>query len=229
MDISLEIRKLKNDNLAKSLSKFFKTKKGEYAEGDIFLGIPVPKQRELANIFWTKIDFEDLKKLIKSKFHEERFIALLILIKKYEHGINLKRIFNFYLDNKIFINNWDLVDLSAPKILGTFLLDKKKDVLYSLARSKNLWDKRISIITTFTFIKQNNFRDSINISKILLEDSHDLIRKAVGWMLREIGKRDLGVLESFLDKNYNLMSRLTLRYAIEKMEISKRNYYLSKQ
>ncbi len=229
MDISAELRKLRDEDKAKILSRFFKTQKGEYGEGDRFLGITVPKQRELVKKFWKQINFSELEKLIKSGFHEERLTALLILVNKYEQGENLEEIFNFYLKNKYFINNWDLVDLSAPKIVGTFLLNKDKKILYELAKSKNLWDRRISILSTFTFIRQNEFKDAIKISKILLNDSHDLIHKSVGWMLREIGKRNLFVLEKFLEENYKNLSRTTLRYSIERMTASKRSYYLSKQ
>lgn len=229
MKLSTELKKLQNKEKAKILSKFFKTGKGEYGEGDLFLGIQVPKQREIVKRFWDKIDLKELAELLYSRFHEERLTALLILVKKYEKSSNKKKIVSFYLKNLRRVNNWDLVDLSAPNILGDFLLNRNKKVLYRLVKSKDLWARRISIVSTFSLIRKNRFEDALNLSKILLSDSHNLIHKAVGWMLREIGKRDLSLLEDFIEQNYKKMSRITLRYSIERMPESKRIYYLAKQ
>jgi 3-methyladenine DNA glycosylase AlkD len=218
---------------AKILSGFFKTGKGEYGEGDIFLGIVVPEQRKIAKEF-SDITLEEIQELLSSKIHEKRMIGLFILIKKYEIATKQKDeetkkdIFNIYLKNaaKNNINNWDLVDLSAPNIPGNYLLDKRRDILYWLVKSQNLWERRIAILSTFAFIRKGEFSDTIKISEILLSDSHDLMHKSVGWMLREVGKRDVLILEKFLKKHYKNMPRTMLRYAIEKFDKSKRDKYL---
>jgi len=226
-EIRKAISKQKNPTQALVLQRFFKTGKGEYGEGDIFYGIKVPEQRTIAKQF-KDLTFDDLKELIKSKVHEERLIAAFILVDQYKRGDEKKKkiIFDFYLKNRKGINNWDLVDLSAPKIVGMHLLDKEKKLLYKFANSKDLWEKRISIISTQTFIREYFFEDTLNISKILLHDKHDLIHKAVGWMLREIGNRDLETEEEFLKKHYKTMPRTMLRYAIEKFPEQKRIAYL---
>jgi len=222
-----ELRSLGDKERAKILQKFFKTGKGEYGEGDIFLGVSSPKQKELVKKF-KELSLEDLQILLNDKIHTFRSTALEILVLQYKKadGKTKKQIYKFYLKNTKQINNWDLVDCSAHKILGIHLFDKDKKSLYKLAKSKNLWDKRIAIISTFHFIRQNEFKDTLEISKILLKDSHDLIHKAVGWMLREIGKRDLKTEEKFLKKYYKEMPRTMLRYAIEKFEETKRQKYL---
>ena len=224
-----EINLLKNPQKAKILARFFKTGKGEYGEGDIFLGITVPQQRSIAKNY-TYLPLTDLEKLINSPIHEYRLICLLILIEKYKKGSpkEKKNIVAFYLKNTKKINNWDLVDLSAHKILGDYLLDKNKKIIYQLAESENLWERRISILTTFNFIGRGEFEDSLKIAEILLNDKHDLIHKAVGWMLREIGKRDIEAEEVFLRKFHKSMPRTMLRYAVEKFEDKKRKYYLNK-
>jgi len=214
--IKQEIKKLGNKERAKLSQRYFKTGKGEYGEGDIFLGITVPKQRELAKKYYS-LDIKQLKKLIDSKIHEERMIALFILINRYKTTNNKKIIFHFYIKNTYRINNWDLVDSSAPKIVGTHLLDKERSILYRLAHSKNLWGRRIAIISTFAFIGRNEFKDALRISKILCRDKHDLIQKAVGWTLREVGKKSLigKKLEiKFLKENKPLPSIL-FSYATE--------------
>jgi len=220
-----ELQTLQNPEQAKQLQRFFKTKKGEYGEGDIFLGIKVPIQRKIANKY--NLNLTELQSLLSSKIHEHRLTALFILIKKYQKTKDKESI-NFYLKNTKNINNWDLVDLSAPKILGDYLLNKEKTILYKLANSKNLWENRIAILSTFTFIKNNQFQDSLNLSKLFLKHKHDLIHKATGWMLREIGKKDLTVLEQFLKTNYKQMPRTMLRYSIERLEETKRQFYLTK-
>ena len=231
MRLKKEIKKLQDKEKAKILQRFFKTGKQEYGEEDLFLGVTVPKIRNLVKIYWKPTLFQEIQELILSKYHEERLLGLLILVKKYENSEEKvkKEIVEFYLKNSKQINNWDLVDLTAYNILGDYLLDKNKEVLYKLSKSENLWEKRISIISTLAFIKKNKFQDTIKISEILLEDKHDLIHKAVGWMLREMGKKDIEELEKFLDKNYKKMSRTTLRYSIERMSEQRRRYYLNKQ
>ncbi len=226
--ISQELNNLKNPAKAKILQKFFKTGKGEYGEGDIFLGIIAPKQREIVKKYFKQTSLNNIQKLLNSKIHEYRLVGILILVEKFKKADEKfkKEIFNFYLKNTKKINNWDLVDLSAPNIVGDFLLNKNSKVLYNLVRSKNLWERRISIISTLAFIYQNKFEHTIKISKILLKDKHDLIHKAVGWMLREIGKRDEQELIKFLNKYVLQMPRTTLRYSIEKLPEKKRKYYL---
>lgn len=226
-EIRKEISKQKNPAQAINLQRFFKTGKGEYGEGDVFYGIKVPVQRMIAGQF-NDLSLDDLKALLTSKVHEERLIAAFILVDQFKKGNEKKKkiIFDFYLKNRKGINNWDLVDLSAPKIVGVYLIDKEKELLYKFARSKDLWEKRISIISTQAFIREHFFEDTLNISEILLNDKHDLIHKAVGWMLREIGNRDLEIEEQFLKKHYKIMPRTMLRYAIEKFPEKKRKAYL---
>jgi len=224
-----EINLYKNFQKAKSLARFFKTGKGEYGEGDIFLGLTVPQQRTIAKNY-ANLSLPDLQKLLNSKFHEYRLISLLILIEKYKKADNREKveIVGFYLKNTGRINNWDLVDLSAHKILGDYIRNRDKKIIYQLAKSESLWEKRISILTTFNFIGNGEFGDSLKIAEILLDDKHDLIHKAVGWMLREIGKRDDRVAEKFLKKFHKKMPRTMLRYAIERFSKPKRKFYLEK-
>jgi len=217
-----ELFSLKNSDKAKGLQRFFKTGKGEYGEGDIFLGITVPLLRQVSNKY-LDLSLGDLQILFNSKIHEYRMIALFVLIKKEDK----RAAFDFYLKNTRNINNWDLVDLSAPKIIGDYLLNRDKSILSKLARSNNLWERRIAVLSTFAFIKNNNFGDSLKIAEILINDEHDLIHKAVGWMLREVGKRDLKTEEEFLEKNYRKMPRTCLRYAIEKFSEEKRRAFLN--
>lgn len=223
--IRKEILSKSNPEKAKVYQRFFKTGKGEYGEGDVFIGLTVPKSREIANKFFN-LDLKDVKELLNSKIHEERLIGLIILVHNYPK--EKKSIFDFYLENINRINNWDLVDLTADKIVGDYLIDKEKELLYTLVKSKSLWERRISIVSTFNFIRNNKFEDSLKISEILLKDKHDLIHKAAGWMLREIGKRDQKVLERFLLKHYKEMPRTMLRYAIERFDEDKRRFYLRK-
>jgi len=224
-----DLNKLADRKQAAILSRFFKTGPGAYGEGDVFLGIKVPEQRKAAGKY-ADLSLADTQKLLKSKIHEHRLVALLILVKKFKKGGEKLRaeIFKAYLKNTRYINNWDLVDLSAPNIVGRHLLDKSRQILYKLVRSKSLWGRRIAVLATFSFIRENDFRDSLRLSEILLKDEHDLIHKATGWMLREIGKRDQAVLERFLRKYYQVMPRTMLRYAIEKFDEKKRKFYLGK-
>lgn len=216
---------------AKILSGFFKVKLGEYGEGDRFLGITVPKQRIIAKSYAARLDLNDLATLIKSRWHEERLTALLILVEKFKTGDATlqERIFSFYLKYRRYINNWDLVDLGAPKIVGAYLEDKDKSVLYEMAGSISVWDRRIAILATFHFIKKGDASDALKIIFLLKNDPHDLIRKAAGWMLREIGKNcGQNIEEEFLLKHYRKMPRVMLRYAIERFGEEKRKFYLKK-
>lgn len=226
-DVKEEIQKNSNPENAKNSSRFFKTGKGQYGEGDIFVGIKNPVLRQMSHKF-KDISMSDNLLLLKSKIHEERLLALFILIKKYskadEEGKS--EIFQVYLTNRQYVNNWDLVDLSAYKIVGDYLFDKDKSILYQLAISNGLWDKRIAMISTFFFIKNDKYEDAFKLADILLNDKHDLIQKAVGWMLREIGKRDIDAEKIFLQNRYKTMPRIMLRYAIEKFEETERQKYL---
>ncbi|MDP3955079.1 MAG: DNA alkylation repair protein [bacterium] len=222
-----EIQKQKNLQKAKILQRFFKTGKGEYGEGDIFLGLTVPLERQIAKNY-SHLPLSDLQKLLKSKIHEHRLVTLLILVGQYKKANEKtkKEIFDFYLDNTKNISNWDLVDLSAPNIVGDFLLDKDREILSKLAKSSCLWERRIAVLATYAFIKASGFSDTLKIAEILLKDKHDLIHKAVGWMLREVGKRDEGILDKFLKENLPKIPRTTLRYAIERFPETKRKSYL---
>ncbi|HLC56836.1 MAG TPA: DNA alkylation repair protein [Candidatus Nanoarchaeia archaeon] len=224
--ITKDLEKAGDKERAKNLSRFFKTGKGEYGEGDIFIGIIVPKQREIAKKYST-LSLKDIQQLLSSKIHEYRLTALLILVLQFQKS-NDKSIIDFYLKNTKYINNWDLVDLSAHRLLGIYLINKDKSILYKLARSKNIWERRIAVISTFAFINKDKFEDSLKISEILLNDKQDLIQKAVGWMLREIGKRDQKMEEKFLKKYYKQMPRTMLRYSIERFSQEKRNLYLQR-
>lgn len=219
-----ELENLSDSKQAEILQSFFKTGEGQYGEGDVFLGIKVPVQRQVAKKY--DLNLEEIQELLNSEIHEHRFTGLIILQNKYRKAKDKKKFFEFYMNNFDKINNWDLVDVTAPNIVGDFLLDKDKAILYEFANSEHLWKKRIAIVSTFGFIRQGEFQDTLKISEILLNDSHDLIHKAVGWMLREVGKKDLKILEDFLKKYYKQMPRTMLRYAIEKFEEGKRKRYL---
>jgi len=226
--LTIDLKNLSDVKKACLYMRFFKTGKGEYGEGDQFLGITVPNTRAVAKKY-KKISLNDLQKLLESKIHEYRLCALMILRTQYETAKTHKEkkmIVNFYLKNTKNINNWDLVDLSCAYIIGNWLVDKDRKILYTLAKSEDLWERRIAIISTAWFIRENQLDDTLKISKMLLPDQHDLIHKAVGWMLRELGKRDQKKLEEFLEKNIRKMPRTMLRYAIEKFDEKKRKYYL---
>lgn len=224
-----ELKSLADKDQQKISSKFFKTAPGQYGEGDIFLGIKVPILRQVAKQY-ANLSLTDCQKLLDSPVHGYRFIALVILIDKYNcaDSVGQKKIFDLYLRNYDRINNWDLVDTSAPKIVGDYLLGHDRKVLYKFARSNHLWKKRIAIISTFTFIGHGQFDDTLKIAEILLYDDHDLIHKAVGWMLREVGNVNQSIEEKFLQKHYRQMPRTMLRYAIEKFSDKKRKFYLKK-
>jgi 3-methyladenine DNA glycosylase AlkD len=214
---------------AEHSQRFFKTGKGEYAEGDVFLGLTVPKQRIIASKF-KDLPLNEIQKMLNSVIHEYRFVAIVLIVNRFKRTKDTqerKKLINFYLDNTENINNWDLVDVSA-QILGEYLNDKNRKKLYDLANSGNLWEQRIAIIATSYFIDKNEFADTIKISEMLLNHKHDLIHKAVGWMLREVGKRDLNVLLEFLNKYYTVMPRTMLRYSIEKFPQELRLHYLKR-
>lgn len=231
-DVVKELEYLKNSEKIKVFKRFFKTNEGEYGYGDMFWGISVPQVREISKRYFRDISFDEIKVLINHRIHEIRLAGYLILTYQYEKSDNEKRkdIFDFYLNNLSGCNNWDLVDLSCYKIVGEYVLrnKEKRKILYKLSKSKNLWEQRISIVSTYPMIKRKEFEDTLNISKLLLFHKHDLIHKAVGWMLREVGKQDMNVLRKFLNENINTIPRTTLRYSIEKMNKSERKGYLLK-
>jgi len=225
-----DFERLADARQAAVLQRFFKTGKGQYGEGDIFLGLKVPVQRTLAKRYMD-LPPADVVELLQSKIHEHRLTALLIWVLRYQKADEReqKAIYKLYLKHRNFINNWDLVDLSAPAIVGNWLLDNDRAILYKLANSKRLWNKRIAILATFEFIRHGQADDTFKIAEILLYDSHDLIHKAVGWMLREVGKR-LGQAteQTFLDKHYRQMPRTMLRYAIERFSPALKRKYMAK-
>ena len=206
---------------------FFKTGKGEYGYGDIFLGVTMPDIRRIAKKFSQEISLQELTELIRNPIHEVRLCALIILVNKYKKE-NSDKIYQYYIDHLTAINNWDLVDSSAPYIVGDYLYKhpEKSKILIDFSHSENLWVRRISIVSTFTFIKNNEFNTTLEIAKLLLNDNHDLIHKALGWMLREIYKRDERIIKRFLRQNYAQIPRTTLRYAIERMDKEERLLYL---
>jgi 3-methyladenine DNA glycosylase AlkD len=226
-DIRTAFHRLGDTKRAQHSQRFFRTGPGEYGEGDVFLGITVPQIHKMAKQC-TKLANKEIVELLQSQYHEERLLALLVLVAKFKQGDEKqqKAIYNLYLKHKKHVNGWDLVDLSAPNIVGAYLLNLDKSMLYKLARSKSLWDRRIAIMATLPSIKQHQFDDTLNIAELLLQDKEDLIHKAVGWMLREIGNRDLAAEEAFLHVHYQRMPRTMLRYAIEKFAETRRQQYL---
>ena len=211
--------------------KFFKTGKGQYGEGDIFMGISVPNVRLVVKKYQSIINLDELQILILDPIHEVRLTAILILVHKFNKSkdeVTKSVIYDFYLKNTKGVNNWDLVDGSAAHIVGGYLFDKDRSKIYELSHSLNLWEQRISIISTFYFIRKNDFKDTLRIAQILIKHPHDLIHKAVGWMLREVGNRNVDVLEDFLNIHYQTMPRTMLRYAIEKFPENVRQAYLKK-
>jgi 3-methyladenine DNA glycosylase AlkD len=226
-DLIADLRAASAPARAKTSAWFFKTGPGQYGEGDVFVGITVPVQRRIARMY-RDLPLEELPELIASPVHEHRFTALEILVMKYERGDEQikKAIVSFYLKHRRYINNWDLVDTSAPYILGDWLFARDKKVLHRFARSRNVWERRIAIISTLGFISRGRFDDTLAIAALLLSDTHDLIHKAAGWMLREVGKRSRETEEKFLKKHYKTMPRTMLRYALEHFPASKRTAYL---
>jgi 3-methyladenine DNA glycosylase AlkD len=226
-ELRTELKKAADKEQAVNLQRFFQTGKGEYGEGDKFYGIKVPVQRRVAKNH-RDTSLEDIQELLNSPVHEERLVSLFILVDHYTKSDDetKENVFRFYLKNTKNINNWDLVDLSAPKIIGAHLLSSDKSVLLKMANSPNLWERRIAILSTLYFIKNLHFETTFKIAEILLNDKHDLIHKGVGWMLREVGNKNLDEEEKFLKKYYKQMPRTMLRYAIEKFPKKRRKDYL---
>ncbi len=221
------LRKYGDKEKARLLKRYFKTGPGEYAEGDVFIGVNVPIVRKLAKRF-EDLGLAENVRLLKSSIHEERLLSLLIFVSKFSRSDNdrKKEIYDIYLKHTGYINNWDLVDVTAKRIVGAYLMDKNKSPLYRLARSRSVWERRISILSTFHFIDRREFSDALKIAEMLLSDRQDLIHKAVGWMLREVGKKDVAAEEGFLQKHCAIMPRTMLRYAIERFPERKRRGYL---
>lgn len=225
--LTAELKSLADPIRAAHSARYFKTGPGEYGEGDIFLGLNTPTLVKVIQKYWQNLDFDDFAKLLQSPIHEHRTAAVSSLRRQFaKYPEKRKAIYDFYLAHTSRINNWDLVDISAPDIVGWYLFDQSRQKLYDLAKSSLLWDRRISIISTFYFIDRHQFQDTLKISQILLGDHHDLIHKAVGWALREVGKKDLSTLTNFLDQHTPQMPRTMLRYAIEKLPPKKRQHYL---
>lgn len=227
-ELIAELKAQADPEKAEHSHRFFKSGKGEYAEGDLFLGIRVPDQRVVARKYKT-LPFEEIKPLMHHAYHEIRLTAVLLLTYK-RNKKNSDEVARFYLNNLEGVNNWDLVDSSCHKILGPWMTEhpEKRQILYDFTQSGDLWKKRIAMVTCYHFIKKDDFEDTLNLAKILLQDSHDLIHKAVGWMLREAGHRNREIETAFLDKHADHMPRTMLRYAIEKFEEPLRQHYLSK-
>ena len=227
-EVKRELRQASNRGDAIQLQRYFKTGPGEYGEGDKFIGVRLGPLRKLARTY-RGLTGPDIRNLLQSAIHEERMLALLILVDQFKRTDDPRReqIYHLYISNIKRVNNWDLVDVSAPAIVGAYLYDKSREPLYELAQSGHLWSRRVAMLSTLYFINQGDFGDSLKIARTLLDDDHDLIHKAVGWMLREIGKRDRKAEEQFLARHYKEMPRTMLRYAIERFPESKRKRYLS--
>lgn len=229
LEVKIELEKHANEQKRDFLPVFFKTGKGQYGEGDRFLGVVVPDIRQVAKKF-KALPFDEIALLLESEFHECRMCALLILVEGFKKGNEEEktRIYHFYLSSTSRINNWDLVDLSAPQIVGGYLINHSREELYRLASSSLLWDQRIAMLATLTFIRNNEFADVIRLAEMLLHHPHDLMHKAIGWMLREAGKRNKEVLIEFLEKHHKEMPRTMLRYSIEKLSEQERKYYMKR-
>ncbi|TRO47732.1 DNA alkylation repair protein, partial [Candidatus Bathyarchaeota archaeon] len=227
--VKAELEKLSDPEHAMKLQGFFKTGKGEYGEGDVFLGLRVPDQRRVAKKY-RKAPLTDVSELLRSEIHEHRLTALFILTEQFNKGNEetRRRIVDLYLSNTAYVNNWDLVDSSAHKILGEWLIDKERGLLYELARSESLWERRISVISTFAFISRGDLVDAVALAEAMVDDEHDLIHKASGWVLREVGKKDQSVLEKFLLDHYKTMPRTMLRYSIERLPEELRRFYMGR-
>ena len=229
-DLLKDLKKCKNEAFAKHHAKYFQTHKGGYGEGDFFWGLRVQQQRVISRRYWKDMNLKDIEELLRHKVHEVRLTALMVLIEKYkEADDNIKfDITRIYLRNSEYINNWDLVDLSAPGIMGHYWHNNSLKDFWEYAKSGSLWKERIAMVSTLYFIKQGRFTETLELSKLFLMHRHDLMHKASGWMLREIGKRDIKPLVSFLDKYSKMMPRTMLRYSIEKFSPKKRKYYMER-
>lgn len=226
-DIKRILEEMSNPETADFLQKYFKTGPGEYGEGDRFRGIKVPVIRKIARKA-KELSVDELSSLLDSPWHEDRLLALLVWVDQFNNADKQaqENIYDIYMEKSERINNWDLVDLSAPTIMGGYLWGNDRSILYEMAQSPNLWSRRMAIMSTFYFIRNDDYKDALALAELLLNDSEDLIHKAVGWMLREIGKRNLEVEESFLKKHYKNMPRTMLRYAIERFPEERRQAYL---
>ena len=227
--VKADLERLSDPEHAMKLQGFFKTGKGEYGEGDVFIGVRVPDQRRITKKY-RNISLTDVLELLRSEIHEHRLTALFIFTEQFNKGDEeaRRRIVDLYLRNSAYVNNWDLVDSSAHKILGAWLVDKPRGVLYDLARSESLWERRISIISTLAFINRGDLVDALALAEALVDDGHDLIHKASGWVLREVGKKDQSVLEEFLLEYFETMPRTMLRYAIERLPEERRRFYMGR-
>ncbi len=225
-DIIEYLKEISDPERAIQMERYFKTGKGEYGEGDIFMGISMPVLRKTIKKF--KLPLQETEKLLQSKYHEARMAALLLLIKEFNSAeeSGKEEIVQFYLENRSYVNNWDLVDSSAHHILGPWLSDRDRSQLFELAKSDSIWDRRIAVLTTSHFIDNMDFHTTLELAPLLLKDKEDLIHKALGWMLREIGKRDKQTETEFLVKHYHEMPRTMLRYAIEKYTPNERQAFL---
>ncbi|MEV1073656.1 DNA alkylation repair protein [Micromonospora parva] len=228
-DVRRELASLADPRRAEASSRFLQMVAGGYGEGDRAIGVSVPEQRKVAARYWRDLTLAETTRLLSGDVHEERLTALFILVRRFSTGDERERgqVFDTVLANTRHINNWDLVDSSAPYIVGPWLLDRDRSVLDRLAGSSLVWDRRIAIMATFAFIKVGDFEWTFRLGDRLLHDPHDLVRKAVGWMLREVGNRDRAAEEAFLTRRYQVMPRVMLRYAIEKFEPRRRREYLS--
>ncbi len=244
-NILKDLKKVSSKERAIKSQRFFKTDKGDYGERDIFVGIRTPEIRKISKSYQEDLTLADLDFFLQNNIHEYRLFALISLTYLYEKTKEIENvveqeqrkeeIFNYYLKNRHWINNWDLVDISAPKIVGEFLKDKEREkgsggegnILYDLIRSDNLWEQRIAIVSTYAFIKEGEFKEILDFSKLLMNHKHDLIQKALGWMLREVGKQEVTVLKAFLDDYANRMPRTMLRYSIERLDDEERQKYLN--
>lgn len=228
-EIQEELKKYVNEQKREFLPYFFKTGKGQYGEGDIFLGIVVPNIRIVAKQF-KAAPFQEIATLLESPYHECRLCALIILVERFKKSSSQEQeqIYQFYLSKTSRINNWDLVDISAPYIVGEYLKTRERDDLYRLAKSTLLWEQRIAVVATATLIRNHDFIDIIKLAELLLHHPHDLMHKAIGWMLREMGKRDKDLLVQFLEKYHKVMPRTMLRYSIEKFDDDERKYFMKR-
>lgn len=227
-EIRRELSEFASPEKAAGMQRFFKTGPGQYGEGDTFIGVTVPQLRALAKRATGSLTQRSLLALLRSRCHEERLLGLLVLVQRFQRGDReeRRRVFDTYCANLPYVNNWDLVDLTAPYIVGPYLYERERDALDAWSRSADLWERRVSMVATFYFIRQNDFGDTLRIADTLLQDDHDLIHKAVGWMLREVGNRDRAVLGRFLKTRYATMPRTMLRYAIERFPEDLRQRYL---
>jgi len=228
-DVKHQLSLLSNSDHAKISARFFKTGPGEYGEGDIFRGVRVPVLRTLARSL-RHLEIDDIELLLQSPYHEDRLLSLILMVNLFKTGAaaEQRRLYRVYLANTRYINNWDLVDASAEHIVGGYLRERDRTPLYRLAESPNLWKRRISIMSTFHFIKNRDYSDALKICHLLIGDTEDLIHKACGWMLREIGNRKLAAEEAFLDEHALMLPRTMLRYAIEKFTVARRKHYMKK-